>query len=147
MEIRRAIAETGLTREAVLDMEIVAGEILSNVHRHAYPSGIGPVVVEVFHTARRVTVAVIDSGMAVVEPVVPHTLPTRTEGGGRGLYLASRLADEVTFSLNAEGHGLAVRATKQFEDPSVEKVATEDRAAPIGVNDITLAAANARKIE
>jgi anti-sigma regulatory factor (Ser/Thr protein kinase) len=144
-QIRQAVAQTGLTPEATLDMEIAVGEMLSNVHRHAYPSGTGPVRVEVYQASRTVTVAVIDSGIAVVEPVVPRTLPTRTEGGGWGLYLISRLADEVTFALNAEGPGLAVRVTKRVEGPRVQKEATEDQIAPISVNDAPRTAATARK--
>ncbi|HLW48237.1 MAG TPA: ATP-binding protein [bacterium] len=116
-EIRRAIAQTPLNAKAVAEMEIAAGELLSNVHRHAYPADTGPIFIEVFRTRLTVTVIVIDMGCAVVAPALARALPDRTRVTGRGLYLVSRLSDEAKWSVNAGGHGLAVRITKWFEAP------------------------------
>lgn len=115
-QVRDALARTRLSPQAAAEMEVAAGELLSNTHLHAYYSGVGPVFVEVFHLRWTVSVVVIDMGDAVVAPVVPSTLPYHTRKGGRGLYLASHLCDEVQFAVNRIGHGLAVRATKWFED-------------------------------
>jgi len=97
-------------------MEVAVGEILSNTHVHAYHSRVGPVFVEVFQLQRTVSVVVIDMGDAVVAPVVPRTLPSYTRRGGRGLYLANRLSDEMECTVNRVGHGLTVRVTKWFAD-------------------------------
>lgn len=97
-------------------MEVAAGEILSNTHMHAYYSRVGPIFVEVFQLQWTVSVVVIDMGDAVVAPVVPSTLPSYTRRGGRGLYLARRLSDELECTVNRVGHGLTVRVTKSFAD-------------------------------
>jgi anti-sigma regulatory factor (Ser/Thr protein kinase) len=98
-------------------MEIAVGELLSNVHRHAYPSTTGPVFVEVFHTYRTVTVIIIDKGRVTAAPRIPATLPDQNGVTGRGLYLVQRLADELQLAVNHRGHGLCVRATKWFKPP------------------------------
>jgi anti-sigma regulatory factor (Ser/Thr protein kinase) len=115
-QVRSALERTRLRPQAVTEMGVTAGELLSNTHVHAYYSGVGPVFVEVFHVRWTVTVVVIDIGDAVVAPVVPNGLPYHTRRGGRGLYLASHLCDEVTLAVNRIGHGLTVRATKWFDD-------------------------------
>jgi hypothetical protein len=97
-------------------MEVAVGEILSNTHVHAYSSRVGPVFVDVFQLQRTVSVVVIDMGDAVVAPVVPRKLPSYTRRGGRGLYLANRLSDEMECTVNRVGHGLTVRVTKWFAD-------------------------------
>jgi anti-sigma regulatory factor (Ser/Thr protein kinase) len=97
-------------------MDVVAGELLSNIHAHAYYSGVGPAFVEVFQVRWTVTILVIDMGDAVTTPAVPRSLPVYRRRGGRGLYLARCLSDELVFALNRDGHGLSVRATRWFDD-------------------------------
>lgn len=111
-QVRQAVAETPLPPEAVEDLELAAGELLSNVWRHAYPSRVGPVFVEVFRTRRRVTLVIIDRGAARATPVIPAEPPRHARPGGRGIYLANCVADEMRFSINPIGHGLAVRVSK-----------------------------------
>lgn len=116
-QVRDALSKTALSEDAVLDMELAAGELLSNVHRHAYPWGIGPVFVEVFRTRRTVTLVVIDRGEAEALPAVPRQPPRHARPGGRGLYLTNTVADEVKFALGPTGHGLAVRVSKWVQPP------------------------------
>jgi anti-sigma regulatory factor (Ser/Thr protein kinase) len=116
--VRYALDQVPLAEQAAEDLEVAAGEVLSNVNRHAYPSGVGPLFVEVFRTRLTVTVLVIDEGRAAVPPAIPPSLPRYARaGGGRGLYLVQRLADELRFSVSPAGHGLAVRMTKWIRAP------------------------------
>src|SRR5215472_7323571 len=86
-QIRQALSAAGVGPGATLEMEIAASEILSNTHRHAYPGTIGPVFVEVFHTAMMVMVIIIDHGIATDAPALPRVQPLTTQYGGRSLYL------------------------------------------------------------
>jgi anti-sigma regulatory factor (Ser/Thr protein kinase) len=117
-QIRRAAQLTRLTKKGVAELEMAAGELLSNVHRHAYANEAGPLFIEVFHTPRMITLIVIDRGSAVATPALPSVLPPRDSVTGRGLYLVSRLSDEVMMAVNPIGHGLAIRISKWFEDVS-----------------------------
>lgn len=103
-------------------MEVAVGEVLSNVHRHAYRGDIGPVSVAVSRYPNRVSVLVIDNGHATMAPVVPRVLPPRANIGGRGLYLVGRFADGARIRMNRTGHGLTVRLTKRLRstDPLIE---------------------------
>lgn len=116
-EIRRALDQTRLSAKGRDELEVAVGELLSNIHRHAYPLITGPLFVEVFNTDRIVTVVLIDTGCATTAPGMPPTLPDQEGVTGRGLYLVHRLTDEVKFSVNLTGHGLAVRVMKWLEPP------------------------------
>ncbi len=112
-----AITGTGLYMDAAQNMEIAVGEALSNIYRHAYAGGIGPVFVEVTTGTGAVSVLVRDEGRATEPPMIPRRLRPRSNVGGRGLYLISRLADDVTVSINQTGHGVTVRITAYREVP------------------------------
>jgi len=113
--VSQALAQTGLGRDAVSEMEIAAGEVLSNTHLHAYPSGIGPVFIEVFCTIGLATVIVIDHGTATAVVAIPEAQPSLVGYGGRGLYLTGHLTDSVKVRVSRIGHGLAVLIAKSFE--------------------------------
>lgn len=113
-QVSQALAQAGLCPEAALEMEIAAGEVLSNAHRHAYPSGVGPVSVEVFCTIGLVAVIVIDHGTAIAAVAVPPGQPSLTRNGGRGLYLMGQLTDKIKIRVSGIGHGLAVLIAKSF---------------------------------
>lgn len=110
-----AMRRAGLGVDAARNMEVAAGEALSNTYQHAYAGGIGPVFVEVASGAGVVTVLVSDEGRATETPVVPWTLPPRTNIGGRGLYMMSRLVDDIALGITDSGHGLTVRISARVE--------------------------------
>ena len=114
-QIARTLIEAGLRPNAAREMEVAVGEALSNVHRHAYPSRIGLVFIEVFRTNEAVGVAIMDLGVATHALAVPTSLPARLMTGGRGLYLMGLLADEVQICVNLVGHGLTVTITKSLK--------------------------------
>lgn len=113
-KVRNAMMRTGLRANAVEAMEVAVGEVLSNVHRHAYQGDIGPVSVAVSRYPNCVSVLVMDSGHATVSPVVPRVLPPPASVGGRGLYLVGRFVDAVRIRVNRTGYGLTVRLTKRL---------------------------------
>jgi anti-sigma regulatory factor (Ser/Thr protein kinase) len=108
-EVRDAMTGAGVGADTVRDMELAVGEVLANVHAHAYGSGVGPVSIEVATTDAELTVTVCDEGGATEPPTIPRTLPSWTRHGGRGLYMASRLAEDVEIRVNSAGHGVMVR--------------------------------------
>jgi anti-sigma regulatory factor (Ser/Thr protein kinase) len=113
-KVRDAIMRAGLRADAVEAMEVAVGEVLSNVHWHAYKGGIGPISVAVSRYPNHVSVLMVDDGHAMVAPVVPRMLPSRASVGGRGLYLVGCFADSVRIRVNRAGYGLTVRLTKRL---------------------------------
>jgi anti-sigma regulatory factor (Ser/Thr protein kinase) len=110
-KVRQSMIRAGLPLQTVGEMEVAVGEILSNVHRHAYLGDVGPVSVALFCYPHRISVLIIDRGHATTAPAVPATLPS--DRGG--LYLVSRLVDDVRIRVNRAGYGLRVRLTKHLE--------------------------------
>lgn len=110
-EVRDAMTGAGIGADTVRDMELAVGEVLANVHAHAYGSGIGPVSIEILATAAELTVTVLDEGGAIEPPKIPETLPSWTRDGGRGLYMVGRLVNDVDIRLNPAGRGVMVRMT------------------------------------
>lgn len=119
--VRRAVVQAGIDLDVASDMEVAVGEALSNTYRHAYREDVGPVQVEVRLTETALTVIICDDGCAAVAPTVPRTVPTRREPGGRGLYLASRLADDLRVQVNSAGRGLMICLTKRFPPGAVAR--------------------------
>ena len=114
LKVRDAMITAGVREQAIEQMEVAVGEILSNVHLHAYRDT-GSVSVAVFHFRVALSVIITDWGTAIVAPDVPE-LPAWTTQGGRGLYLASHLVDDLVIRVNRVGHGLRVRLTKRLEE-------------------------------
>ena len=113
-QVRDTAAQLGLNLHAVSDLEVAAGEVLSNVYRHAY-CGVGPVFVDVFHTAKTVEVVISDIGKAREAVTVRRTPPPKASFGGRGLYLVGRLVDDLRIQVNENGHGLVVRMSMRLK--------------------------------
>ena len=114
-EVRETAAQLGLNVYAVSDLEVAAGEVLSNVYRHAY-NGVGPVFVDVYHATKTVEVVISDIGKAREAVSVPRTPPPNANYGGRGLYLVSRLVDDLRIRVNDHGHGLVVQMSMALKD-------------------------------
>jgi anti-sigma regulatory factor (Ser/Thr protein kinase) len=114
-EVREAlILRAGLSAAAADDMELAVGELLSNVHEHAYRGDVGPMAVAVLRSRLAVSVLVLDHGNATMVPRVPAESPAPTSKGGRGLYLVGVLADRILMCVNKKTGGLTVRITKYF---------------------------------
>jgi anti-sigma regulatory factor (Ser/Thr protein kinase) len=113
-QVRDAAVQAGMPIDDARNLEVAVGEALANVHHHAYTSRVGPVFIEMLATDTALVVHVIDNGRATAAPAIPDTLPGRTMPGGRGLYLIKHLVDDVDITVNAGGHGVAVRMTTRL---------------------------------
>lgn len=87
--------------ESVDDAELIAGELLAN----AYDHGSGPIWVELEWSQRQPVLTVRDLGVMFTLPDHP---PAPTQERGRGLWLVSQLAPEL--SVAARGAGKVVEA-------------------------------------
>jgi anti-sigma regulatory factor (Ser/Thr protein kinase) len=98
-----ALQQSGLTDGAVFDAELVLGELLGNVVRHAPP--IADVRLDLRGTCP--LLSVLDRGPGF--PMSPK-LPDYGREEGRGLFLASRLVSKLAVETRPGG-GAEIRAT------------------------------------
>ncbi|HEV2357647.1 MAG TPA: ATP-binding protein [bacterium] len=124
-QVREAALRAGASVGIASEIELAAGEALSNTYTHAYNGTAGPVEIQIDQTGTHVIVSVIDGGEATIAPVIPDTLPATTLIGGRGLYLMRRLLDDVTISISPTGHGLVVQMTRRVRRQGDELAVSE----------------------
>lgn len=96
--IARLAQEAGLEPGACHELAVAFGEIAANVHRHAYGGRLdGRVELRVGLEAERVVVTILHEG-SNFDPLryIPPDLARAAEGG-YGIYLVTRLVDEVSF--------------------------------------------------
>lgn len=103
--VRRVVATLadalGLPRMQTEDLKLAVTEACTNVVRHAYADGSGPLEVEVLPSAEVISVVVADRG-AGLRP------DAHSDGAGLGLPLMAALADGFEFS-HEPGLGSRVR--------------------------------------
>ena len=90
----------GASGSEASEIELAAGEALSNAHRHAYPDGVGLVEVDVQAFQSELAVTIHNDGREVSPPIVPSALPASNSPSGRGLYLISRIMDSVEVGID-----------------------------------------------
>lgn len=101
----------GAEDEAAHDVQLAVNEVLTNAARHAYPGTVGSIEIEIELKDGRFTVLVEDRGGPITGPIdVPSVRPG--PGHPRGLYVVSRLMDEVEVTANGQGDGVAVKMSK-----------------------------------
>ncbi len=125
-QIREAIMRAGVGADAAATMEVAVGEVLANTYLHAYQRGAGPVFVEVAALPDAVTIVIRDEGLATVPPAIPLDLPPVSSHGGRGLFLAGRLADDIEVRVNPAGHGVTVRLAVRLAAAAPERSAADE---------------------
>lgn len=108
-QVREALVRAGVGAETAANMEVAVGEVLANTYLHAYQRGTGPVFVEVAASHDAVTISISDRGLATVPPAIPLDRPSISALGGRGLFLAGLLADDIEVRVNPAGHGVTVQ--------------------------------------
>ena len=89
----------GLSASRTGDLVLAVNEVAANAIIHA--GGVGWLTVE--QTADGVMVEVRDRGTGLPHPVAME-LPAPQLSGGRGLWLARTLCDQLTFSADPDGH-------------------------------------------
>jgi anti-sigma regulatory factor (Ser/Thr protein kinase) len=105
-EVSERLGAAGLSEDRLHGFVLAVNEVITNVVLHA--GGGGRIVVRVADGSAYCTV--IDSGPGIPEhlrstPAVPAT----SEVGGRGIWLAYQLCDEVTMDGDAEGTTFELR--------------------------------------
>ena len=104
----------GASGSEASEIELAAGEALSNAHRHAYPDGVGLVEVDVQAFQSELAVTIHNDGREVSPPIVPSALPASNSPSGRGLYLISRIMDSVEVGIDRQGHGVILRMARRL---------------------------------
>jgi len=98
----RLVAQAGLAGERSNDFVLAVDEILTNAVRH----GGGEGHLEVWVASGRIWFRITDhgSGMTVEPPTAP---PAPTQLGGRGLWIARGLTDELRIATGPDGTQVA----------------------------------------
>ena len=108
-EVRRRVTEAahevGLSPERVAAFTVAVNEIVINAVEH----GGGTAAVTLILQARRLVVEVVDHGTAPWQFSAPTAAPPPDQVHGRGLWLATKLADELT--VDSRGADRLVRLT------------------------------------
>ncbi len=102
-----ACARVGAGDEASADLRLAAEEVFTNIFRHGYRSGTGPVTVRVDATPARVVVTLADAApdfdpASARAPDIDAGLGQR-EPGGLGWHLVRQVMDEVKREPGADG--------------------------------------------
>jgi serine/threonine-protein kinase RsbW len=88
--------------EDIDDVELLLGEMCSNVIRHAYVCQGGRYTVDLALEGKVLRVTVTDSGRGFSSDQLPDE-PAFSEAGGMGLFLMSQFADRVDFRVGDGG--------------------------------------------
>lgn len=109
--VRAAAQLAGASGDDAEAIELAVGEALANAYQHAYGGGAGPVRLdlECVHDEFRITIH--NHGAAVSRSPVPPA-PQRIEAQGRGLYVMSKLMDEL--AVRGRERGTAVYMAKRI---------------------------------
>ncbi len=92
----------GFAPDRVAEIELVVGEVLTNICAYAYLQGRGDVEVQCTHDAGpRLCIDIVDSGVPFDPPAVPLpdllADPEERTTGGLGIFLLRSLVDELTY--------------------------------------------------
>ncbi|GIF05376.1 ATP-binding protein [Actinoplanes siamensis] len=105
-EVTRLLPTVGVSGERLAGYVLAVNEVITNVVLHA--GGHGRIVLRV--EGRSVWCVVTDSGPGIPDGCLDsHLLPGTEEIGGRGLWLAHQLCDEVTTATGPIGTSIGLR--------------------------------------
>lgn len=103
------VVQLGMPEEAAHSVRVALGEALANAWDHGYGGRTGPLEIHGELSRTRIHLVVRDEGPTSAVPVIPKAL---TFGQGMGLYLISKLMDEVRVEPNPDGPGVSLRMSK-----------------------------------
>ncbi|MET7425008.1 ATP-binding protein [Dactylosporangium sp. NPDC005555] len=110
-EVRRRVTEAarevGLSPDRADGFTVAVNEIVINAVEH----GGGTAAVTLILQARRLVVEVLDTGTEPWQPYLPATAPPPDQINGRGLWLATKLSDELTVDSRATGRLVRLTAS------------------------------------
>jgi anti-sigma regulatory factor (Ser/Thr protein kinase) len=104
-EVTRLLPGVGVTGDRLSGYVLAVNEVITNVVLHA--GGHGRIVLRV--EPGSVWCVVTDSGPGIPDDHLDSLLPGTDEIGGRGLWLAHRLCDEVTTATGPIGTSIGLR--------------------------------------
>ena len=99
--IEAALIKYMIPQKERLSVIMAAEEIFANIKSYAYPSGSGPVTVDVSIKDKRIFVSFRDSGVPF-NPLTHKTpdislAPEKREIGGLGIFMAKSHMDDITY--------------------------------------------------
>jgi anti-sigma regulatory factor (Ser/Thr protein kinase) len=110
------VKQEGMSEENSCLFGVAVAEALGNAVKLASPPGVPrSLTLDLTRSADAFEVTLHNQGKPVTRPTVPASLPHRSEGG-QGLYLLSRLVDQVTIGTNSKGSGISITMRKKFPD-------------------------------
>lgn len=102
-----------ISPDALFACQLACEEACSNVIKHAYQGGGGPLEVLLCLEAGDLWMVITDRGRSFdprrVRPFRPHAPAEEMLKGGLGLFLIERLMDEVGYQAGEEGNRLTLR--------------------------------------
>jgi anti-sigma regulatory factor (Ser/Thr protein kinase) len=114
-EVSTRLAAVGLSGDPLQGFVLAVNEVITNVVLHA--GGGGRLVLRL--SGGSVTCAVADSGPGIPERFrSAPTVPAAFEVGGRGVWLAYQLCDEVSMDTSAAGTTVTLRLRLPVRDAS-----------------------------
>lgn len=131
---RLLLEEQAVPERVIDDIELVLGELCTNVIRHAR-SHAGQFQVALEYLSDRVVITVADRGQGFSTNDVPAPGSVRSDGcgrnriGGFGLPIVERLSDKLDFR-SADPQGTVVRVEKRLDDRDGSRPPGHDGAAP-----------------
>jgi anti-sigma regulatory factor (Ser/Thr protein kinase) len=108
--VATAASAGGLDPGRVSDLVVAASELAANSILHGGGRGLATV----WDDGASVYVEVADAG-TIVDPTVGQVRPDPTAEGGRGLYIANQLCDQVTIDSSSSGTRIRLRVATEAD--------------------------------
>jgi anti-sigma regulatory factor (Ser/Thr protein kinase) len=112
--VRAAARLAGASEDDSEAVEVAVGEALANAYQHAYHGGPGPVQLDIESDDQDFRITIHNHGTTVTPPVVPASLPPSADVQGRGLYVMSKLMDQLVVRGRGGERGTAVYMAKRI---------------------------------
>jgi serine/threonine-protein kinase RsbW len=100
--------------ELLADLKLAVTEACGNAVRHAYPEGVGDVIVAFVVRNDAIEMTVEDRGSGIGLALVPDRPLAGPVDSGMGLAIMRTIVDELDVRAGPDGRGTVVRMTKRL---------------------------------